>query len=82
MQEGEYSRQGSNNTAYEVHAWACAPALHKCHLILHKGANKEFRMYQMLLSEGCLATGLRQKKQAISYIFSSLSTGIWSSFQQ
>lgn len=81
-QEGEHPRQGSSNVAYEALACSCAPALHKCHLIPHKGANKEFRMYQMLLSEGCLAAGLRQKKQAIRYIFSSLSTGIWSSFQQ
>lgn len=82
MQEGEYPRQASRDVTSEALVCCCAAALHKCLSILHKGANKEFRMYQMLLFEGCLTAGLRQKKLAIRYIFSSLSAGIWSSFQQ
>lgn len=81
-QEREYPRQASRDVAYEALTCRCALALHKYHLILHKGANKEFRRCQMLWFEGCLATGLRQKKLAIRYIFSSLSAGIWGSFQQ
>lgn len=83
MQEGEYPRQASRDVTSEALVCCCAATLHKCHLILHKGADKEFRMLnQMLLFEGCLTAGLKQKKLAIRYIFSSLSAGIWSSFQQ
>lgn len=80
MQEGEYSRQACRDVTSEALVCCGAAPLHKCHCIVHKGANKEFRMYQMLLFEGCFTAGPRQKKLAIRYMFRSLSAYIWSSF--